>query len=205
MPSLFGKLFGGKQRRLEKALANIEQNIDPASKWKVVGDLGEGTFGTVHKVCVPKCLSVLESPSGLQPLPPPQAHTHTPSLPHTPAHAHLACQVKSYETGEMAAAKMIPIESEDDLFDYAVEADILTECPHEHIVGLRGAYLWKSNLWVGGATNRRAHSLHRACLVLLCAAARVCLCNSHSHACMCASILAFGVWLSVRTDCDGAV
>ncbi|EGD78488.1 STE/STE20/SLK protein kinase [Salpingoeca rosetta] len=124
MPSLFGKLFGGKQRRLEKALANIDQTTDPSLFWKTVGDLGEGTFGTVHKV-------------------------------------------KHAETGEFAAAKIIPIESEEDLFDYAVEADILLECPHEHIVGLRGAYLWKSKLWIvmelceGGALDDALIELER--------------------------------------------
>ena len=31
-------------------LKNIEQGTDPGTLWQIVGDLGEGTFGMVHKV-----------------------------------------------------------------------------------------------------------------------------------------------------------
>ncbi|EDQ83998.1 uncharacterized protein MONBRDRAFT_13243, partial [Monosiga brevicollis MX1] len=57
-------------------------------------------------------------------------------------------KVKHLHTGELAAAKVIPIESEEDLEDYIVEVDILAECKHETVVGLRGAYLWQNNLWI---------------------------------------------------------
>eukprot|EP00730_Choanoeca_flexa_P017776 TRINITY_DN8595_c0_g1_i1.p1 TRINITY_DN8595_c0_g1~~TRINITY_DN8595_c0_g1_i1.p1 ORF type:complete len:845 (+),score=261.70 TRINITY_DN8595_c0_g1_i1:221-2755(+) len=57
-------------------------------------------------------------------------------------------KVKHAQTGEFAAAKVIPVESDEELEDYVVEADILTECPSEQIVGLRGAYLWHDNLWI---------------------------------------------------------
>lgn len=31
-------------------MKNIQRDIDPMSMWEIVGDLGEGTFGMVHKV-----------------------------------------------------------------------------------------------------------------------------------------------------------
>jgi len=47
-----------------------------------------------------------------------------------------------------AAAKVIPVKYEEELEDFVIEVDILKEFPHEAIVGLAGAYLWKNDLWI---------------------------------------------------------
>jgi hypothetical protein len=50
--SIFG-LFGSKKSKKDKLFKNITRNVDPETLWKIVGDLGEGSFGMVHKVgCV---------------------------------------------------------------------------------------------------------------------------------------------------------
>lgn len=43
-------LFGGKGRKREELLTYVTTDVDPSSVWKIVGDLGEGSFGMVHKV-----------------------------------------------------------------------------------------------------------------------------------------------------------
>lgn len=48
----------------------------------------------------------------------------------------------------MAAAKICEIEHEEDLEDFAVEIDILSECKHENIVQLLEAYTFENKLWV---------------------------------------------------------
>eukprot|EP00055_Hartaetosiga_balthica_P011250 m.50484 g.50484 ORF g.50484 m.50484 type:complete len:896 (-) comp7515_c0_seq1:271-2958(-) len=76
-------------------------------------------------------------------------------------------KVKNIHTGQVAAAKVIPIETEDDLTDYIVEVDIMAELPHENVVGLVGAYMWKDNLWIvmelcdGGALDDALIELER--------------------------------------------
>jgi serine/threonine protein kinase len=105
MPGMLKKMFSGKAKAREKMLANVETEIDPSARWKIVGDLGEGSFGMVHKV-------------------------------------------KHAETGMLAAAKIIPVDNDEELADAVVEVDILRKCEHEHIVGLHGAFLWKDKLWI---------------------------------------------------------
>ena len=58
-------------------------------------------------------------------------------------------QAKHKQNGSFAALKQVDITSEEDLEDYCVEIDILTECQHENIVGLHEAFYWDSKLWVG--------------------------------------------------------
>eukprot|EP00056_Hartaetosiga_gracilis_P006161 m.93691 g.93691 ORF g.93691 m.93691 type:complete len:872 (+) comp12394_c1_seq1:90-2705(+) len=117
-------LFGGKKKKLEKLLVHVEQDVDPRSIWREVGELGEGSFGVVKKV-------------------------------------------KNVNTGEFAAAKVIPIETDDDLTDYIVEVDIMAELPHDNVVGLRGSYMWKNDLWIvmelcdGGALDDALIELER--------------------------------------------
>jgi hypothetical protein len=43
---------------------------------------------------------------------------------------------------------MCILEGEDDLSDFMVEIDILSECRHENIVQLYEAYFTNSKLWV---------------------------------------------------------
>lgn len=44
-------IFGGKKKKQkEKLFKNVTRNVDPLGIWKISGDLGEGSFGMVHKV-----------------------------------------------------------------------------------------------------------------------------------------------------------
>lgn len=47
-----------------------------------------------------------------------------------------------------AALKQVAISDEDELEDYTVEIDILTECKHPNIVGLYEAFYFGGKLWV---------------------------------------------------------
>ena len=50
----------------------------------------------------------------------------------------------------MAALKQVEIVDEDELEDYSVEIDILSECGHKNVVALREAYYYSGKLWVSG-------------------------------------------------------
>ncbi|GFY62175.1 hypothetical protein TNIN_177161 [Trichonephila inaurata madagascariensis] len=52
------------------------------------------------------------------------------------------------ENKELAAAKICELKGEDDLDDFTVEIDILTECRHPNIVGLVEAFFHESKLWM---------------------------------------------------------
>lgn len=52
------------------------------------------------------------------------------------------------EHGVLAAAKICKLEGENDLNDFMVEIDILTECQHLNVVGLHEAYYWDGKLWM---------------------------------------------------------
>eukprot|EP00054_Salpingoeca_dolichothecata_P008757 m.49619 g.49619 ORF g.49619 m.49619 type:complete len:878 (-) comp17939_c0_seq2:243-2876(-) len=94
-----------KKKNKDKLFKNITRGVDPTTEWKIIGDLGEGSFGMVHKV-------------------------------------------ESVKDGSLAAAKVIPVKYEEELEDFVVEVDILTECQHQTIVGLVGAYYYEDQLWV---------------------------------------------------------
>ncbi|XP_054709305.1 serine/threonine-protein kinase 10-like [Uloborus diversus] len=49
---------------------------------------------------------------------------------------------------ELAAAKICELKGEDDLDDFTVEIDILTDCRHPNIVGLLEAFFFDSKLWM---------------------------------------------------------
>ncbi|XP_041968183.1 serine/threonine-protein kinase 10 isoform X2 [Aricia agestis] len=51
-------------------------------------------------------------------------------------------------TGQLAAAKMCVLDNEDDLADFTVEIDILTECRHPNVVELHEAYFIDNKLWM---------------------------------------------------------
>ncbi|KAG8307807.1 hypothetical protein J6590_013504 [Homalodisca vitripennis] len=51
-------------------------------------------------------------------------------------------------TRQLAAAKMCALEGEDDLSDFMIEIDILSECKHENIVELHEAFFTNGKLWV---------------------------------------------------------
>jgi len=52
------------------------------------------------------------------------------------------------QTGVLAAAKIVEKCSSDELDDYMIEIDILSECKHKNIVQLHEAYYYDSKLWV---------------------------------------------------------
>ncbi|XP_063371671.1 serine/threonine-protein kinase 10 [Cydia amplana] len=51
-------------------------------------------------------------------------------------------------TGQLAAAKMCVLDNEDDLADFTVEIDILSECRHPNVVELHEAYFIENKLWM---------------------------------------------------------
>lgn len=57
-------------------------------------------------------------------------------------------KVEHKDTKKLAAAKVIPVKYEEELEDFVVEVNILTDCKHPGIVELVGAYFYKSQLWV---------------------------------------------------------
>ncbi|RWS25501.1 serine/threonine-protein kinase 10-like protein, partial [Leptotrombidium deliense] len=52
------------------------------------------------------------------------------------------------ESGKLAAAKICELKGEDELEDFTVEIDILTECRHENIVELLEAFFYEEKLWM---------------------------------------------------------
>ena len=44
------KLFQGAARSKKKDYPNITSGADPLEKWRKIGELGDGAFGTVFKV-----------------------------------------------------------------------------------------------------------------------------------------------------------
>ena len=75
--------------------------------WEIIGELGDGAFGKVHKV----------------------RHRQRPD-------------------GLLAAGKICALETEDELSDFMVEIDILSEVSHENVIKLYEAYFYQNKLWV---------------------------------------------------------
>ena len=44
---------------------------------------------------------------------------------------------------------MCTLEGEDDLSDFMIEIDILSECKHPNVVDLHEAFFYDGKLWVG--------------------------------------------------------
>lgn len=57
-------------------------------------------------------------------------------------------KAKNKTSGVLAAAKIVEKCSEEELDDYMVEIDILSECRHKNIVQIYEAYYYDSKLWV---------------------------------------------------------
>ena len=51
----------------------------------------------------------------------------------------------------MTALKQVEILDEEELEDYSVEIDILSECGHKNVVGLREAFYYSGKLWVSSS------------------------------------------------------
>ncbi|XP_072447063.1 serine/threonine-protein kinase 10 isoform X2 [Chiloscyllium punctatum] len=71
------------------------------------------------------------------------------------------------ETGELAAAKVIEVKSEEELEDYMVEIEILASCNHIYIVKQLDAFFYENKLWImiefcpGGAVDATMLELDR--------------------------------------------
>ncbi|XP_075222408.1 sterile20-like kinase isoform X2 [Lycorma delicatula] len=57
-------------------------------------------------------------------------------------------KAQNKSTKQLAAAKMCALEGEDDLPDFMIEIDILSECKHENIVQLHEAFFTNGKLWM---------------------------------------------------------
>ena len=57
-------------------------------------------------------------------------------------------QARNKENHKLAAAKICEIKGDDDLEDFTIEIDILSECKHKNIVELLEAYFYEGKLWV---------------------------------------------------------
>ncbi|XP_076241263.1 sterile20-like kinase isoform X3 [Calliopsis andreniformis] len=72
------------------------------------------------------------------------------------------------QTQQLAAAKMCALEGEDDLSDFMIEIDILSECKHPNVVELHEAYFIEGKLWMlieycdGGAVDSIMVELEKA-------------------------------------------
>ncbi|KAJ8667247.1 hypothetical protein QAD02_008909 [Eretmocerus hayati] len=72
------------------------------------------------------------------------------------------------QTHQLAAAKMCALEGEDDLSDFMIEIDILSDCKHPNIVELHEAYFIEGKLWMlieycdGGAVDSIMVELEKA-------------------------------------------
>ena len=95
------------ESKKRKALfANIKTDINPEDEWDLIGELGDGAFGKVHKA-------------------------------------------RSRENPELlAAAKICVLENENDLEDFMVEINILSEIENNNVISLIEAYYYEDKLWV---------------------------------------------------------
>ena len=57
-------------------------------------------------------------------------------------------KARNKHTGVYAAAKIVDKCAEDELDDYMIEIDILSECKHPNIVDIYEAYYYDQKLWV---------------------------------------------------------
>ncbi|XP_065175121.1 serine/threonine-protein kinase 10-like [Sycon ciliatum] len=58
-------------------------------------------------------------------------------------------KAKHRENGRIAAAKIVELNSDEDLDDFAVEIDILVECAEsQYVIKLHESYLFKNKLWM---------------------------------------------------------
>ncbi|XP_029669099.1 serine/threonine-protein kinase 10 isoform X1 [Formica exsecta] len=77
-------------------------------------------------------------------------------------------KAQNRQSNQLAAAKMCALEGEDDLSDFMIEIDILSECKHSNIVELHEAYFIEGKLWMlieycdGGAVDSIMVELEKA-------------------------------------------
>jgi len=98
-------LSAGEQKKKKPNFQHVLLDKDPEEVWEIVGELGDGAFGKVHKV-------------------------------------------NHREKEICAAAKICELESEDELTDFMVEIDILSEISHENVIKLYESFYFQNKLWV---------------------------------------------------------
>ena len=98
-------LGSGDAKKKKPNLSHIRVDEDPESIWEIIGDLGDGAFGKVHKV-------------------------------------------RHREKDLLAAAKICVLESDEELDDFMVEIDILTDVSHKNVIRLYEAFFFQNKLWV---------------------------------------------------------
>lgn len=103
------------KKKRPPSMDKILVDVDPETNWEIIGELGDGAFGKVHKVC----------------------HRH--------------------KTGLYAAAKVCVLETEDELEDFMVEIDILSDLSHRNVITLYEAYYFQDKLWVSFSFCLRAY------------------------------------------------
>ena len=94
------------KKKKQQLFANIRTDVNPEEIWDLIGELGDGAFGKVHKA----------------------RHRVNRDL--------------------LAAAKICVLESEDELEDFTVEIDILTDVTHTNVIELYEAFYYQDKLWV---------------------------------------------------------
>ena len=57
-------------------------------------------------------------------------------------------QAQHRVSGELAALKQVDIVDEEELEDYSIEIDILSDCAHHNVIEMREAFYYNSKLWV---------------------------------------------------------
>eukprot|EP00095_Tigriopus_kingsejongensis_P008515 maker-scaffold181_size278858-snap-gene-1.33 protein:Tk08515 transcript:maker-scaffold181_size278858-snap-gene-1.33-mRNA-1 annotation:"ste20-like serine threonine-protein kinase" len=98
-------LGSGEPKKKKLNFQNIHLELNPEEIWEIVGELGDGAFGKVHKVV-------------------------------------------NRQTELLAAAKVCALESEEELEDFMVEIDILSEISHVNVIKLYEAYYFGDALWI---------------------------------------------------------
>ncbi len=94
------------KKKKQAVFSHIKTDVNPEDIWEIVGDLGDGAFGKVHKA----------------------RHRVNRDL--------------------YAAAKICVLDSEEELEDFTVEIDILSDICHENVIELFEAFYHQDKLWV---------------------------------------------------------
>ena len=70
-------------------------------------------------------------------------------------------KARNKQTNVFAAAKIVEKCNEDELDDYMVEIDILSECKHKNIVEIYEAYYYDNKIWVSENINDSFNFFYR--------------------------------------------
>lgn len=59
----FRKIFKLGAEKKKKQYEHVRRDVNPEEVWEVIGELGDGAFGKVYKVCISLTLTFLEEES----------------------------------------------------------------------------------------------------------------------------------------------